>query len=181
VLDGGLVGEAPPGTRPERWRFPRRNRLVAALAAVIVVVEAPRRSGALVTARLGAEQGRDVLAVPGSVHWPLSAGCLDLLQRGEAGLVRSAADVLAVLGDRVPSRSTARSSGGGARATHEPDLVDPREARLWRLLEERDHQGEDELARRCGLDVLAVTALLAAWEIDGFVQRVPGAGVRRRS
>ena len=79
------MSEYPPGTRPEPWRFPARNRIISALAAAVVVVEAAAKGGALITARLAAEQGRDVFAVPGDVHRDTSRGTNLLIRDGAAG------------------------------------------------------------------------------------------------
>ena len=79
---GAVMSEYPPGTRPDRWRFPARNRLIAAIASAVVVVEAGEKGGALITARLAAELGRPVLAVPGDVDRPASAGCNRLIRDG---------------------------------------------------------------------------------------------------
>lgn len=94
---GALVTEYPPGTPPLARHFPERNRLIAALARVIVVVEADERSGALVTARLALDEGRDVMAVPGSIFSRLSAGPNGLLRAGASPVV-AASDVLEVVG-----------------------------------------------------------------------------------
>ncbi len=96
---GGLVSEYPRGTPPQKWHFPARNRLVAALAAALVVVEAPNRSGALITVDLALELGREVLVVPGPVGWRQSEGTLALLREG-ATLIRDAQDVLDALGQK---------------------------------------------------------------------------------
>lgn len=90
---GGVISEYPPGTRPEPWRFPARNRLIAALSAVVVVIEAAEKGGALITARLAAEQGREVFAVPGDVSRPTSMGT-NLLLRDGAHPVLGAADLV---------------------------------------------------------------------------------------
>jgi DNA processing protein len=79
---GAIVSEYPPGTRPDRWRFPARNRIIAAIASAVVVVEAGEKGGALITARLAAEMGRPVLVVPGDVDRPASVGCNRLIRDG---------------------------------------------------------------------------------------------------
>lgn len=91
--EGAIVSEYPPGTPPDRWRFPARNRLIAAMSAAVVVVEAAVRGGALITARLAAEIGRPVFAVPGDVDRPASAGCNRLIKDG-AHPVLGAADLV---------------------------------------------------------------------------------------
>ncbi len=90
---GAVVTDYPPGTKPDRFNFPPRNRIISGLSRGVVVIEAPERSGALITVDFAAEQGRDAFAVPGSVHALASAGCLRILREG-ATLVRSAEDIL---------------------------------------------------------------------------------------
>jgi DNA processing protein len=93
ALSGLLVSELAPGLGPKAWHFPRRNRIIAALSLGILVIEAAERSGSLITARLGCELGREIFAIPGSIHNPLSKGCHQLLQQG-AKLVQSPQDIL---------------------------------------------------------------------------------------
>jgi len=107
VATGLLVTEAPLGTRPEAWRFPQRNRIIAALGDVVVVVESHRRGGAAITARHAMDQGRTVLVVPGPIRSPASAGCHDLIADG-AGVCRGIEDVLVALG-MTPGVRRARS------------------------------------------------------------------------
>lgn len=98
AASGGVVSEYEPGVEPAPWRFPARNRLIAALAQAVVVVEARERSGALITVDLAMEIGRPIYAVPGEITSPLSAGTNELLRRGWATAIVSADDVLALLG-----------------------------------------------------------------------------------
>jgi DNA processing protein len=90
---GLLISELAPGMGPKAWHFPRRNRIIAALSLGILVIEAAERSGSLITARLGCELGREIFAIPGSIHNPLSRGCHQLIQQG-AKLIQSPQDIL---------------------------------------------------------------------------------------
>jgi len=136
---GVVVGEAPLGARPDRWRFPARNRILAALADLVVVVESPERGGAMTTVEEALQRGVGVAAVPGSVRSPLSVGPHRLLAEG-AALVTSAEDVLGLLG------CTAASAVFGAVAPVAPPVpVDPVEGAVL------DAVGFDPV----GLDVLA--------------------------
>ncbi len=164
---GGLLSEHPPGTPPQKWHFPRRNRLVAALSSATVVVEAPARSGALITARLALDLGREVLAVPGSVFGPGRAGCHRLLRQG-AALCESAQDILEVLG----------LDGAQRHALRGPPTTEP-EALLWHLLDDSEAVDAAELCRRTGLGAAEVAAALTTLELDGRVQRLPGVGFLR--
>ena len=106
---GVLLSEYPPGTTPDGWRFPQRNRIISGLSVATVVVEAPEKSGALITANLALEQGRDVFAVPGPVDAPDSRGCNRLIQEG-AGLVMDGWDILREYQERFPHRLRPDSS-----------------------------------------------------------------------
>ena len=103
LATGVLLSEYPPGTRPEGWHFPERNRIMSGLSLATVVVEADRDSGALITARAALEQGRDVFAVPGPIHAPQSRGCNELIRDG-AGLVTCGWDILQEYHNRFAHR-----------------------------------------------------------------------------
>jgi len=155
---GALVSEFPLGAPPNAANFPRRNRLISGLARGCLVVEAALDSGSLITARLAAEQGREVLAIPGSIHSPLSKGCHALIKQG-AKLVESAQDVLEELGEaRAPDPAP---SGSGA--SHE-------------LLDKMgfDPLDIDELIARSGLTAEVVSAILLQLELKGKIASLPG-------
>lgn len=110
---GAIVSEYPPGTRPDRWRFPARNRIIAAIASAVVVVEAGEKGGALITARLAAELGRPVLVVPGDVDRPASVGCNRLIRDGGhpvLGVQDLLAELELILG-RPPVETASAESG----------------------------------------------------------------------
>jgi DNA processing protein len=161
---GLVVSEYPPGVAPAPWRFPARNRIVAGLAAATVVVEARERSGALITADLALEEGREVLAVPGEITSALSHGTNGLLRLG-AIPVTSAADVLEAIGIDAPPPSGGGEPPGPAAAA---------------ALSALDHGAvtADQIARATGLEAGAVAAALVELELAGLV--AAAAGVYRR-
>lgn len=167
---GVLVTENPEGTHPEGWLFPRRNRLIAALAQAVVVVEATERSGALSTARWAVDLGRDVLAVPGSIRSPQSRGA-NLLIRDGARPVLEPGDVLEAIG--VAVEAPVRGRGRLPTAPADPDL-----RAVWSRLGS-DPVHPDELAEACGLDAATLGARLGALEIGGAVVTERTGFVRR--
>lgn len=162
---GAIVTEFPVGTGPQRSHFPRRNRLISALALGTLVVEAGLRSGALITARLAAEQGREVFAVPGSIHNPLARGCHRLIRQG-AKLVETAADVLEEL---APLLETPNFGTRTAPAPETPPA--PADPEYGKLLEAMgfDPVSVDEIVQRTGLTVEAVSSMLLILELEGRV------------
>lgn len=168
---GGLLSEHPPDAPPERWHFPRRNRLVAALARVLVVVEAPVTSGALLTAGLALEQGREVLAVPGPIGRPAHEGAHRLLKTGQAALCLGASDVFAALNLEAPE-------GAGAPPSVPPPPPGP-ELALWTLLDPDEALDADALCLKSGLSAERVAAALAELELSGRARRLPGVGYLR--
>jgi DNA processing protein len=158
---GAIVSEYLLGTPPLPAHFPQRNRLIAGLAQATLVVEANLQSGSLITARLAAEQGRDVLAIPGSIHSPQSRGCLLLLQEG-ARLVTSVEDVMDELG--CPA---------APRAAPPPCPSPAAEHALLQTLG-FDPMGLDELQQRCGWPTDRLQAELLELELSGRLARLPG-------
>jgi DNA processing protein len=191
VAEAGLVvSESPPGCAPQRHRFLTRNRLIAAFGAGTVVVEAARRSGAANTARQARALGRPVMAVPGPVTSPMSAGCHDLLRRDvdPALLVTSVSDVLDVLGRGglgrpPPGREPLPMSVGDARAAAaadprtQIDELDPTARSVLDGMPARRAVGPDDIAVRSGLAVIEVLRALPMLEIRGLVE-VSDAGYR---
>lgn len=174
AAEGAVASEHLPGTGPLRQHFPSRNRILAGLSLGVLVVEAAERSGALVTARLAAEAGREVFALPGSIHNPMARGCHRLLREG-AALVESPAEVLEALAPLAADLArTLRGSLGPVAAgvahgppTHAPP-PDGDHHRLWEALG-HDPTGMDELVERSGLTAANVSSILLAWELDGRV------------
>jgi DNA processing protein len=160
---GLIVSEYPPGVSPAPWRFPARNRIVAGLTEAVVVVEARERSGALITADLALEEGREVLAVPGEITSSLSDGTNALLRLGAAA-VTSADDVLEAIG-------VSPSDGG------EPDPTSSAAAAVLAALD-AGAATADEVARAAGLDPAAAAAALTELELAGLA--FGRAGVYRR-
>ncbi len=171
---GAIVSELPLGTKPAAHQFPRRNRIIAGLSRGVLVIEAAARSGSLITARLASECGREVFAVPGSIHSPLSKGCHQLIRQG-AKLVESVDDVLDELGGWAPSSSCL----AGCDALPRQDEDDGEDGEPLLDLLGFDPVLPDELARRAGCTPARLAALLLDLELAGRLTRLPGGRVQR--
>jgi DNA processing protein len=169
---GMIVSEYPIGTPPLAPNFPRRNRLIAGLAQGTLVVEAALQSGSLITARLAAEQGREVFAIPGSIHSPHARGCHALLRQG-AKLVESAQDVLEDLRFVLPAPAAAPGV-----AAEEPEGEPPEDP----LLAAMGYApiGLDALIDRTGIPAPRLSARLLELELAGAVARLPGGLYQRQ-
>ena len=163
--EGLIVSEFPLGTPPHGSNFPRRNRVISGLARGCLVVEAALASGSLITARCAAEQGREVFAIPGSIHSPHSKGCHALIKQG-AKLVESAQDLLQELGVDVlaapPAAAAPAAAGLLAQLGYDPCDI-------------------DTLCARSGLTADVVSAMLLQLELDGKVASLPGGQYQRTS
>ena len=162
---GLIVSEYPLGTPPLAGNFPKRNRLIAGLSQGTLVVEAALQSGSLITARLAVEQGKEVFAIPGSIHSPQSRGCHALIRQG-AKLVETAQDVLEELCWPGAVALAAPPSAAPAAPAPDPDGL------LAAL--GADPVSLDALQARTGLDTPTLQARLLELELDGLVGRLPG-------
>ncbi|MFI9651396.1 DNA-processing protein DprA [Guyparkeria halopsychrophila] len=177
VAAGGLIlSEWLPGTEPRRGHFPRRNRLISGLASGVLVVEASVKSGSLITARLAGEQGRDVFAIPGSIHNPLARGCHRLIREG-AKLVETGQDLLEELAPtlRRQLEATAMPMERTIDATTEAPTPsrDPDQQRILDLLG-HDPQPADTLIAASGLTAGEVSSILLMLELAGDVSTLTG-------
>ncbi|MBQ7485337.1 MAG: DNA-processing protein DprA [Oscillospiraceae bacterium] len=185
---GVILSEYPPGTAADRWHFPQRNRIISGLGLAALVVEAPRHSGALITASTALEQGRDVFAVPGPIHAPNSFGCHQLI-RGGAGLVSCAWDILeeyearfphklrirktapvqdiaeqAVPGEATPIGDIPRLDAARYQSLHE------NERRVLACLATDRPRLTDDVAEAAELPVHQVLSALTVLEIEGMIR-----------
>ena len=177
VERGALVTEYEPGVPPLRHHFPERNRIISGLALGTLVVEAAKKSGSLITARLAGEQGREVFAIPGSIHNPMVRGCHHLIRQG-ARLVETADDILSELEPLVGHLRAQAETGVTDSASQERD--DPDYVLLLDALG-YDPQTPDELAEKSGLTIEQVSSMLLILELEGKIEPLPGGKVSRSS
>jgi len=168
---GALVSEFPIGTPVRRGHFPRRNRIISGLTLGTLVVEAARGSGSLITASAAADQGREVFAIPGSIHNPLTRGCHQLIRQG-AKLVETARDIIEELAPIVGEK---QAPAALSDAFQIPLRRDPVYRKLLTALES-DPLPNDILIERSGLTAEAVSSMLLLLELRGYVSSVPGRG-----
>jgi DNA processing protein len=168
--NGALVSEYPLGAPPDKWHFPERNRLISGLSLGTLVIEAARRSGSLITARLAAEQGREVFALPGSIHNPLARGCHELIRQG-AKLTESAADInaeLLPLAGHLRQTTTTPKTGTKPLADNDKDYAKLREILSF------DPCSIDELENRSELTIGELSSMLLILELHGEVEALSG-------
>ena len=179
---GAVVSEHPPGTPPLRQHFPARNRLIAELSLATLVIEAAEQSGALITARLAAEAGREVFAVPGSIHNPKARGCHRLIRQGAAlverpeEVVAGLTSVVAELTEALRGRLAAVPPTASATACQQPP--DALQQRIWQALD-FDPVNLDQLVERTGLTVAELAPMLLLMELEGRVVAEHGRYARR--
>ena len=167
---GALVSEFPLGVLPQRRHFPQRNRLISGISLGTIVVEAARRSGSLITARLAGEQGREVFALPGSIHNPLARGCHQLIRQG-AKLVETAEDIVSELAPLAAHVLQNAVESTAKRTSSEND--DEEYQALVKFLS-HDPIHVDELVRQSGLTIDEVSSMLLILELEGKVEKLAG-------
>jgi DNA processing protein len=174
-VGGALVSEFPIGTPPRRSHFPSRNRIISGLSLGVLVIEAGLNSGTLITARKAAEQGRDVFALPGSIHNPMVKGCHRLIREG-ARLVETVDDVLSELGpmaselaNELASRIDAENQAESEPEALRPEVLnDPEYQALWDALG-FDSRSIDELVQVSKLPAQSVSSMLLMLELQSLV------------
>lgn len=167
ISDGLLVSEYPPGTEARPAHFPQRNRIISGLSRGILVVEAGLKSGSLITARLALEQGREVFAIPGSIHNPLARGCHELIRQG-AVLVETVADIC----NEFEQGWSSLAPEPAAKVSETPSM-EPREIAVLDALG-YDPQSTDDLCSITGLSADQLMQSLLLLELEGLVDSAPG-------
>lgn len=172
---GALVSEFPPGTPARKQHFPQRNRIISGLSLGTLVVEATLHSGSLITARLAGEQGREVFALPGSIHNPMAKGCHRLIREG-AKLVDCAADILTELGPLAASLRLTAAPNDHNHVDCKAFSQGPLDKDYKILLDALGFEAVsvDQLVMRTGLKADAVASMLLILELEGYLESYPG-------
>lgn len=171
VQQGALISEYLPGTKPLRHHFPRRNRVIAGLSLGVLVVEAALKSGSLITARLANELGREVFAIPGSIHNPLARGCHRLIRQG-AKLVETAEHIIEELGAALSELSLSLEQPASARQPESTELTDEHQTLLDAM--GFDPVSADQLVQRTSMSAAEVSSVLLLLELQNQVSSAPG-------
>ncbi len=167
---GAIISEFPPGTQAKASNFPRRNRLISGLCLGLLVVEAAKQSGSLITARLALEQNREVFAIPGSIHNPLARGCNALIREG-AKLVETTDDIFEELGEynQQPDAEPVENIKTG---------LDPEQENLLNLVQ-FSPTTIDYLIEESGLSIEIISSILLVLELEGYIASQPGSSYIR--
>jgi DNA processing protein len=179
VASGAVISEFPPGTPPLRAHFPQRNRIIAGLSAGTLVVEAACRSGSLITARLAGVAGREVFAVPGSIHNPMVRGCHELIRQG-AKLIERTEDVLCDLKISLADQLVGSPVASGSQPQPGAPVLDKAYGILLDALA-FEPASVDSLIERTGLNSESIASMLLILELDGHVAPHPGGRYSRRA
>ncbi len=174
ATQGALISEFPIGTKPFAGNFPRRNRILSGLSLGVLVVEAAIESGSLISARLAAEQGREVFAIPGSVLNPLSRGCHKLIREG-AVLVETPDDILVELAPQL--RSVVAGKPTDQPATAEPKETDPLRLKVIEAMG-FDVVSADQICALSGIPYAELSVILTNMELDGVIESTHGGFIR---
>jgi DNA processing protein len=171
--DGAIISELPIDTPPEGRNFPQRNRIISGLSRGVLVVEAPGRSGALITAQLALEQNREVFSIPGNIDSPESEGCNRLIQEGAVPVI----DVDDIL-DHLPDYATSDASGKAANssdgeAKDEPAFQNEAQETVFSTLSSRP-KSIDDIANEIDLNPSRIAGILTTFEMNGLVEQHPG-------
>jgi DNA processing protein len=177
---GAMISELPLGSPPKRQHFPSRNRIISGLSLAVLVIEAGLNSGTLITARKAAEQGRDVFALPGSLHNPMAKGCHRLIREG-ARLIETTADIMQELGPvaaelHMEIRQRLEQSAGQDEAIKKPEqstphlLDDSDYSAVWEVLG-FDPKPVDTIIEQSGLSAREVSSMLLMMELKGMVKK----------
>ncbi|MBT8077845.1 MAG: DNA-processing protein DprA [Gammaproteobacteria bacterium] len=170
VAGGAVISEFPFGCPPRREYFPLRNRLISGLSLATLVVEAATRSGSLITARLAGDQGRDIFAIPGSIHNPMARGCHKLLRQG-ATLVETPQDIIDEVAPQLDQLMQ------NAHETPQPEKLNKIQDKDYKLLIDAlgfDPATSDEIARNSGLTIDQVSSMLLILELEGEIESLSG-------
>lgn len=184
VAQGAIISEYSLGTGPMKHNFPQRNRIISALSVGTLVVEAALKSGSLITAQYALEQAREVFAIPGSIHNPLSRGCHQLIKSG-AKLVETADDILEELSSLILASCMSQTNDINSTAQtgslhHTIDPLIPKVQQ--KILKNIGYSpiSADTLIERCGLSAAEINANLVLLEVDDYIQTHPGGKVSRK-
>ena len=179
AAEGALVSEFGPGMGPLAANFPRRNRIISGLSLGTLVVEAALQSGSLITARQAMEQGREVFAIPGSIHNPLARGCHKLIRDG-AKLVETAADVFEELAPQIQAGGLSLTARSDVPEAAPDNAQDGDYAALLAALGDAP-SSIDQLVERSGLTTPEVSSMLLMLELEGKIAPAPGGGFMKLS
>jgi DNA processing protein len=166
LKNGALMTEVPSGTKPDRSNFPMRNRVVAGMSDVTVVVESDIKGGALITARIAASYNRDVAAFPGRVHDSRSSGCNELIRTNTAAMITKAEDLLELMNWNAGKKKPVQKQLFITLSDDEQKVID--------TLQQKDNVHADELLHTTGIANSMLASVLLQLEMQGLIKALPG-------